>query len=546
VARGGVSTEPLGIRMSCADNNRDAPRAGPPFRRRKEPPPTHCAQQLASHRVRVDAADGGAPSHSPRFAKRDPTHTPPLAMAKTRRTKHRTHVEATAKPGETKNDVPKSFVMKRGKLCDLVSDLTEDVRKVMEPHTAVNLKESKTNKLKDFVQVAGPLGISHFLILSATDRSKYVKICRAPRGPTLSFRVHKYTLAREVQSSQKNPRSPPSAFRSPPLVVLNNFGDAPHQKLATITFQNLFPPINVKKVKLSTCQRAVLIDYDKTTNRFQFRHYSISAAPTGANRSLRKLLTTRQAPDLGALTDVSEFFERAGDASDASDSEGEDAVAARVDLTQDYNRVAKAESRSRVILQEIGPRMELELTKVEEGMCEGRVLYHAYVQKTEDEVVALEQKKVDSDALRKSRKEEQEQNVRRKEKEKTEKLALAEELAGRKKRKRDKSKADETKSTFDKHFDKKYNVGGINDIAKEKRDKRRKAEQKEKREGGGDETGGGHSVGRASAGKSAGGKDGKGKPKGGKPAGKDGKGKGKAPIPKSNARPGKSVRAKKR
>ena len=33
-------------------------------------------------------------------------------------------------------------------------------------------------------------------------------------------------------------------------------GDAPHQKLATITFQNLFPPINVRKVKLSTCQRA--------------------------------------------------------------------------------------------------------------------------------------------------------------------------------------------------------------------------------------------------------------------------------------------------
>jgi ribosome biogenesis protein SSF1/2 len=175
-------------------------------------------------------------------------------MAKTRRKKHRTHVEVQAKPGETKNDVPRSFVMKRGKLSDLVSDLTDDVRRVMEPHTAVNLKESKTNKLKDFVQVSGPLGISHFLILSATDKSRYVKICRAPRGPTLSFRVHKYTLAREVAAAQRNPRSPPNAFRSPPLVVLNNFGDAPHQKLATITFQNLFPPINVKKVKLSTCQ----------------------------------------------------------------------------------------------------------------------------------------------------------------------------------------------------------------------------------------------------------------------------------------------------
>jgi ribosome biogenesis protein SSF1/2 len=457
-------------------------------------------------------------------------------MAKTRRKKHRTHVEVQAKPGETKNDVPRSFVMKRGKLSDLVSDLTDDVRRVMEPHTAVNLKESKTNKLKDFVQVSGPLGISHFLILSATDKSRYVKICRAPRGPTLSFRVHKYTLAREVAAAQRNPRSPPNAFRSPPLVVLNNFGDAPHQKLATITFQNLFPPINVKKVKLSTCQRAVLVDYDKDTNRFQFRHYAISAAPTGSNRALRKLLTTRNAPDLGKLTDVSEFFDKAalGAASDASDSEGEDAIAARVDLTQDYNRVAKADTRSRVILQEIGPRMELELVKVEEGMCEGRVLYHAYVNKTEEEVVALERKKVDAEALRKKRKEEQEANVRRKEKEKAEKAAIAEEMAGRKKRKRDKSKAEASKSTFDKHFDKKYNVGGINDIAKEQREKRRKREQKERREGRGED---------ADTNKADGG--GRGGPKGGAKGGA-GKG-GKAGAKKDkNARPGKSARAKKR
>ena len=131
--------------------------------------------------------------------------------------------------------------------------------------------------------------------------------------------------------------------------------------------------------------------------------------------------------------------------SDASDSEGEDAVNARVDLTQDYNRVAHANTRSRVILQEVGPRMELELMKVEEGMCEGRVLYHAYVNKTEQEVVELEQKKVDKEALRKKRREEQEANVRRKAKEAAEKVAIEEEMAGRKKRKRAKSKDDDTK-----------------------------------------------------------------------------------------------------
>ena len=151
-------------------------------------------------------------------------------------------------------------------------------------------------------------------------------------------------------------------------------------------------------------------------------------------------------------------------------------TAERAGNLSDWGRQPNWEAKTaeaKALYEDLLPRMELELVKVEEGMCEGRVLYHAYVNKTEDEVVALEQRKVDADALRKKRKEEQEANVRRKEKEKAEKAALEEEMAGRKKRKRDKSKAEAGKSTFDKHFDKKYNVGGINDLAKEKRDKKK-------------------------------------------------------------------------
>ena len=287
---------------------------------------------------------------------------------------------------------------------------------VMEPHTARNLKESKSNKLKDFVQVSGPLGISHFLMLSSSDASKYFKICRTPRGPTLTFKIHSFSLSNEVAATQKNPRNPAKAFLSPPLVILNNFGDEAHQKLATITFQNMFPPINVRKVKLSTCQRAVLVDYDAKTKRFQFRHYSINAAPVGANKKLKKLLQSRNAPDLGDTQDVSEFFDKR--VGDASDSEGSDDESRRVHLTQDFNRVAHADSTSKIILNEIGPRMELELVKVEEGMCDGRVLYHAYVKKTAEEVKTLEQKKVEREKLRKRRRVEQEANVKRKAREK--------------------------------------------------------------------------------------------------------------------------------
>lgn len=43
------------------------------------------------------------------------------------------------------------------------------------------LQESKRNILKDFVSVAGPLGVTHFLMLTATENSSYLKLCKAPR-----------------------------------------------------------------------------------------------------------------------------------------------------------------------------------------------------------------------------------------------------------------------------------------------------------------------------------------------------------------------------
>jgi hypothetical protein len=48
---------------------------------------------------------------------------------------------------------------------------------------------------------------------------------------------------------------PPNAFKTAPLVVLNNF--APQQKqlaLAASLFQGMFPSINVHNVNLATCQ----------------------------------------------------------------------------------------------------------------------------------------------------------------------------------------------------------------------------------------------------------------------------------------------------
>lgn len=49
--------------------------------------------------------------------------------------------------------------------------------------------------------------------------------------------------------------------------------------------------------------------------------------------------------------------------------------------------------RSAVRLSEIGPRLKLRMIKIEEGVCDGEILYHSLVKKTPEEIEALRQKK---------------------------------------------------------------------------------------------------------------------------------------------------------
>ncbi|KAG9142801.1 hypothetical protein Leryth_005551 [Lithospermum erythrorhizon] len=60
-----------------------------------------------------------------------------------------------------------------------------------------------------------------------------------------------------------------------------------------------------------------------------------------------------------------------------SESEADD-EAAMVNLASDLGRVNRASNKSAVRLQEIGPRMTLQLVKVEEGLCAGGVIFSEY------------------------------------------------------------------------------------------------------------------------------------------------------------------------
>ena len=83
------------------------------------------------------------------------------------------------------------------------------------------LQEKRRNNLKDFLNIAGPLGVTHFLMLSKTETAPYLKVARTPQGPTLTFKIHEYSLAVDVAQSQLRPRCPQDLFKNSPLVTFH-------------------------------------------------------------------------------------------------------------------------------------------------------------------------------------------------------------------------------------------------------------------------------------------------------------------------------------
>lgn len=314
---------------------------------------------------------------------------------------------------EELSKAPHTFVINRGTLGKNASELMLNFRKVMEPYTASRLKVRRKNVVKDFVSVAGLLHVTHLVVFTKTEQAIYMRLARLPRGPTLTFRVENYALARDVISSLKKPVLYTHQFSSHPLLVLNNFsGEGMHFKLMASMFQNMFPSINIYKVKLNTIRRCLLLNYNSADETIDFRHYTIKVAPSGINRAVKKLVQSK-VPNLGHLRDISEYVDQGG----LSESEAElEGASNQVVLPQKIaSRGNALNQQSAIRMVELGPRMKLKLVKIEEGLMTGEVMYHAFVQRSPEEVKALRARRLELKRIKEKRKREQEQNKQRKE-----------------------------------------------------------------------------------------------------------------------------------
>lgn len=164
------------------------------------------------------------------------------------------------------------------------------------------------------------------------------------------------------------------------------------------SFQSLFPPLSPQTLTLSSARRVVLIQYDPDRDTVDLRHYLITVKPYGISKRVRKVLEGPKGKtgvvDLSRVKDVADFvlrkrgggsesgddegYESATSTASSGGSEGEDAA---VSLADDYvGRNNKRGSKRAVRLDEIGPRMELKLVKITEGVPgkDGAVMYHRF------------------------------------------------------------------------------------------------------------------------------------------------------------------------
>lgn len=242
------------------------------------------------------------------------------------------------------------------------------------------------------------------------------------------------------------------------------------EKLVTDMFQGLFPPIQPHTTPLHTIKRVLLLNREPPSEEggtctISLRHYAITTKITGVPKAIRRLYAAekligskekkkRALPNLGGLADVADYMLDPSAAGYTSASDTEADTDAEVEVTApvrqkilsrrekeklkggDETAHARAKGtkprveKRAVKLVELGPRMKLRLTKVEEDVCGGKIMWHEFITKSKAEVQDMEKKWAQRNKEKEERRRIQKENIERKKKEKAAQGGKADEEEG--------------------------------------------------------------------------------------------------------------------
>lgn len=245
----------------------------------------------------------------------------------------------------------------------MLKRLVSELRVMLYPNTSLHLKESSQSTLKDIMSTSHEVDASHLVMVSLTSTAPYLKLIKTPHGPTITHRIEQFTLAQDVGKSQARKTLLQPDYKAPPLLVTAGIT----HEWTELVLKSLFPGLEVGKVKLSRCHRIVLAS--EQDGVLHIRHYFVRRRIAHLSRSLKKL-TRQEIPNLNSYNDVGEWM--------LQNMPGSDSEAEYAEAPEHHTQVS-------IRVVEIGPRLDLRLYKVQEGICAGAVTYHSYIQKSKKE-----------------------------------------------------------------------------------------------------------------------------------------------------------------
>ena len=93
----------------------------------------------------------------------------------------------------------------------------------MYPYTAINLKESQNNSMKDFLSIVDIYGFSHMMMVTNTEKNSYLRLIKLPKGPTITFKIKGYCLSSEIYKNAKIQKPLTKNFYHVPIILMNGF-----------------------------------------------------------------------------------------------------------------------------------------------------------------------------------------------------------------------------------------------------------------------------------------------------------------------------------
>jgi ribosome biogenesis protein SSF1/2 len=309
----------------------------------------------------------------------------------------------------------------------------------MYPYTAINLKESKMNAIKDYLSIVDVYGLSHMMMVTNTDKNSYIRFSRMPRGPTVTLKISEYVLAADIfaQNSELfkdkphkySPKPLTKSFNHVPLVIMNGFNStkisaeyAEPVKITAMLLQSFFPPINLNEIQLKKCKRVVLFNlaFEETEKGIipviEFRHFDVDVEKHSMKKTISNIINNKKT-DLSKFDNIADYILKQSGYTDNSDNEDPTLGICEVIGDEEMKSEKKKNDSNeniKVKLHEIGPRFNLKIQKIEEGFLKGNVTFHSYMKKTKKDIREMMEKIKVKKKLKKERKQVQEANVQKK------------------------------------------------------------------------------------------------------------------------------------